>query len=133
MARRGAGIMAQTDYSLDVRELRRRLKDAFLLLDGCGGEAASYAFDDFGRGAMVIDDSLQYAFGTDGKGYATYMQFPIEFTYTYVDGVLTISYSEEIQEGGKVTFFGDYEFTLETEDEDGNLTQETYYKQVSDS
>ena len=32
-----------------------------LLLDGCGGEAASYAFDDFGRGAMVIDDSLQYA------------------------------------------------------------------------
>ena len=42
--------MAQTDYSLDVRELRRRLKDAFLLLDGCGGEAASYAFDDFGRG-----------------------------------------------------------------------------------
>ena len=61
MARRGAGIMAQTDYSLDVRELRRRLKDAFLLLDGCGGEAASYAFDDFGRGAMVIDDSLQYA------------------------------------------------------------------------
>ena len=31
------------------------------LLDGCGGEAASYAFDDFGRGAMVIDDSLQYA------------------------------------------------------------------------
>ena len=45
----------------DVRELRRRLKDAFLLLDGCGGEAASYAFDDFGRGAMVIDDSLQYA------------------------------------------------------------------------
>ena len=29
--------------------------------DGCGGEAASYAFDDFGRGAMVIDDSLQYA------------------------------------------------------------------------
>ena len=51
MARRGAGIMAQTDYSLDVRELRRRLKDAFLLLDGCGGEAASYAFDDFGTGA----------------------------------------------------------------------------------
>lgn len=50
MARRGAGIMAQTDYSLDVRELRRRLKDAFLLLDGCGGEAASYAFDDFGPG-----------------------------------------------------------------------------------
>ena len=45
----------------DVRELRRRLKDAFLLLDGCGGEAASYAFDDFGRGAMVIDDALQYA------------------------------------------------------------------------
>ena len=60
MARRGAGIMAQTDYSLDVRELRRRLKDAFLLLDG-SGEAASYAFDDFGRGAMVIDDALQYA------------------------------------------------------------------------
>ena len=79
------------------------------------------------------DDSLQYAFGTDGKGYANYMQFPIEFTYTYVDGVLTISYSEEIQEVGKVTFFGDYEFTLETQDEDGNLTQETYYKQVSDS
>ena len=61
MARRGAGIMAQTDYSLDVRELRRRLKDAFLLLDGCGGEAASYAFDDFGRGAIVIDDALPYA------------------------------------------------------------------------
>lgn len=32
-----------------------------MLLDGCGGEAASYAFDDFGRGAIVIDDALQYA------------------------------------------------------------------------
>ena len=39
MARRGAGIMAQTDYSLDVRELRRlrgRLPGARIVLADCG-------------------------------------------------------------------------------------------------
>lgn len=61
MARRGAAVMACTDYSLDVRELRRRLSDTFLLLSGCSGEAAVYAFDDFGRGAMVSSRTLQYA------------------------------------------------------------------------
>lgn len=36
-------------------------EERFPAADGCSGEAASYAFDDFGRGAMVIDDALQYA------------------------------------------------------------------------
>ena len=51
------------DLESEARNMKRFLLCGVLLalLAGCGGEAASYAFDDFGRGAMVIDDSLQYA------------------------------------------------------------------------
>ncbi len=61
MARAGAACMAETGYSLDVRDLRRRLKDTFLLLSGCDGDNAYPAFDEYGRGALVADGELQYA------------------------------------------------------------------------
>ena len=61
MARRGAALMAEADYSLDVKELRSRAPKAFLLLLGCDGENALPAFDDYGRGALIADTALQYA------------------------------------------------------------------------
>lgn len=61
MARRGAGLVVETGYSLDVRELRRRCDKAMLLLTNCNGEDASYGFDDYGHGAVVVDDTIQYA------------------------------------------------------------------------
>ena len=61
MARHGAALMAETGYSLDVKELRARAPKAFLLLLGCDGENALPAFDDYGRGALLGDDTLQYA------------------------------------------------------------------------
>lgn len=61
MARRGAGLVVETGYSLDIRELRRRCDKAMLLLTNCTGEDASYAFDDYGHGAVVVDDTIQYA------------------------------------------------------------------------
>ena len=61
MARHGAALMAETGYSLDVKELRARAPRAFLLLLGCDGENALPAFDDYGRGALLGDDTLQYA------------------------------------------------------------------------
>lgn len=61
MARHGAALMAETGYSLDVKELRTRAPKAFLLLLGCDGENALPAFDDYGRGALLGDDTLQYA------------------------------------------------------------------------
>lgn len=61
MARHGAALMADTGYSLDVKELRARAPKAFLLLLGCDGENALPAFDDYGRGALLGDDTLQYA------------------------------------------------------------------------
>lgn len=60
MARHGAALMAETGYSLDVKELRARAPRAFLLLLGCDGENALPAFDDYGRGALLGDDTLQY-------------------------------------------------------------------------
>ncbi len=60
MARRGAGVVVETGYSLDIRELRRRMENVFLLLTGCDGEAASYAFDEYGHGALVVDEAIQY-------------------------------------------------------------------------
>ena len=53
MARHGAGLMAETGYSLDVKELRARAPRAFLMLLGCDGENALPAFDDYGRGALL--------------------------------------------------------------------------------
>ena len=61
MVRHGAALMAETDYVLDVKELRSRAPKAFLLLLGCDGENALPAFDDYGRGALLGDDTLQYA------------------------------------------------------------------------
>jgi hypothetical protein len=48
-------------YALDVRDLRRRLAGAFLLLLDCDVRAASYAFDDYGHGALTADGTIQYA------------------------------------------------------------------------
>ena len=61
MVRHGAALMAETDYVLDVKELRSRAPKAFLLLLGCDGENALPAFDDYGRGALIADTALQYA------------------------------------------------------------------------
>ena len=61
MARHGAGLMMETGYSLDIKELRKRCEKAFLLLTHCDSENASYAFDDYGHGALVVNDTLQYA------------------------------------------------------------------------
>ena len=61
MARRGAALSVATGYSLDVRDVRRCCPTAFLLLPGCDGENALAAFDDFGHGALLADETLQYA------------------------------------------------------------------------
>lgn len=60
MARHGAALTMECNYSLDVQELRRRCEKSFLLLPGCDGENAAPAFDDFGHGAMVVDYDIQY-------------------------------------------------------------------------
>lgn len=61
MARRGAALSVATGYSLDVRDVRRVCPSAFLLLPGCDGKNALPAFDDFGHGALLADETLQYA------------------------------------------------------------------------
>lgn len=60
MGRQGAGLVVETGYSLDIKEVRRRTGNAFLLLPGCDGQNALSAFDDLGHGAMVVDYGLQY-------------------------------------------------------------------------
>lgn len=65
MARRGAGLVVETGYSLDVKELRKRAGNAFMLLPHCDGQNALPAFDDMGHGAMVVDYSLQYGGDVD--------------------------------------------------------------------
>lgn len=71
MARRGAGAVIETGYSLDIRELRRRLEKTFMILTHCDGEAASYAFDEYGHGALVVDEEIQYAQDMDAAVSAT--------------------------------------------------------------
>lgn len=61
MARQGAAIALEGAYALDIRDLRRKLEDTFFLLLDCDEQAASYAFDDYGHGALVADSALQYA------------------------------------------------------------------------
>lgn len=63
MVRRGAALAMETGYSLDIKELRRRFEKTFFLLKHCDGENALPAFDDYGHGALVVDDDIQY--GTD--------------------------------------------------------------------
>ncbi len=58
-ARRGAGLVVETGYSLDVKELRRRCPSTFMVLKHCDGENAAPAFDDYGHGAMVVDYTLR--------------------------------------------------------------------------
>lgn len=65
MARKGAALLVETGYSLDIREVRKRAGDAFLLLPYCDGQNASPAFDDLGHGAMVVDYILQYGGDVD--------------------------------------------------------------------
>ena len=66
MARRGAGLVIGTGLSLDIQEIRRRNDKAFLLLTGCDGANAECAFDSYGHGAMVVDESLAYGDTVDG-------------------------------------------------------------------
>lgn len=61
MSRHGAAIMMETGYSLDIKELRRKLNKTFLLLKNCDGENGVYAFDDYGHNAMIVDETIQYA------------------------------------------------------------------------
>jgi len=65
MGRRGAALMVETGYSLDIKEVRKRAADAFLLLPHCDGQNALPAFDDLGHGAMVVDYALQYGGDVD--------------------------------------------------------------------
>ena len=58
MARKGAALVVETGYSLDVKEVRKRDGDAFLLLPGCDGQNAIPAFDALGHGSMVGDATL---------------------------------------------------------------------------
>lgn len=61
MARRGAGAVIETGYSLDIREVRKKQEKLFLVLRNCNAENAEYAFDDYGHGALVVDDTVQTA------------------------------------------------------------------------
>lgn len=62
MCRHGAALLVETGYSLDIKELRKKLdKSAFLLLTNCDMENALPAFDDYGHGALVVDNAIQYA------------------------------------------------------------------------
>lgn len=61
MARRGAGCIIETGFSLDIREVRKKQEKLFLLLTNCDADSAAYAFDDYGRGALVVDDTIHSA------------------------------------------------------------------------
>ncbi len=61
MGRHGSAAVVETGFSLDIRELRRRQEKLFLLLTNCTGEAAQYAFDEYGHGALVVEKELQSA------------------------------------------------------------------------
>ena len=65
MTSAGAALVVETGYSLDVKEVRKRCGDAFMLLPGCDGQNAAPAFDDLGHGAMVVDYMLQYGGDVD--------------------------------------------------------------------
>ena len=61
MARRGLGCVMETGYSLDIREVRKKQEKLFLILTNCTPDNAEYAFDDYGHGALVMDDTIQSA------------------------------------------------------------------------
>ena len=58
MARRGAGAVIETGYSLDIREVRKKQEKLFLVLKDCDADSAASAFDDYGHGALVVDDTI---------------------------------------------------------------------------
>ena len=60
-ARRGCGAVIETGYSLDIREVRKKQPKLFLLLPSCAPGEAEYAFDDYGHGALMVDDGIQSA------------------------------------------------------------------------
>ena len=55
------GAVIGTGYSLDVRDAHRHMEKMFLLLTDCSGEAASYGCDEFGRGVLTTDGTLEWA------------------------------------------------------------------------
>ena len=59
--RRGAAAVIETGYELDIRELRRKQEKLFLVLTNCDAESAACAFDDYGHGAVVVDDTIRCA------------------------------------------------------------------------
>jgi orotidine-5'-phosphate decarboxylase len=61
MARAGAGVMRESGYALDIRDVRRKLDKTFLLLTHCTPQAAEGAFDDYGHGAALVDGTIQYS------------------------------------------------------------------------
>ena len=61
LARAGAGLMLESGYALDIRDVRRKMDKVFLLLSHYTPQAAEGAFDDYGHGAAVIEDGIQYA------------------------------------------------------------------------
>ena len=61
MARRGVGCVVETGYSLDIREVRKKQEKLFLVLKNCDAENAACAFDDYGHGALVVDDTIAAA------------------------------------------------------------------------
>ena len=61
MARRGAGAVIETGYSLDIREVRKKQEKLFLVLTNCDCESAEQAFDDYGHGALLVDDAIRTA------------------------------------------------------------------------
>lgn len=72
------------------------------------------------------DGNIVYTFSKKGEGYMTYMQIPLDFTYTFVDDVLTITYTEDLQETGTVMFYGDHEYIWDYDNKDGTTTQLVY-------
>ena len=61
MARRGLGCVMETGYSLDIREVRKKQEKLFLILTHCDADNAACAFDDYGHGALVVDDTVAAA------------------------------------------------------------------------
>ena len=57
-ARRGWGGVIETGYSLDIREVRKKQPKLFLLLTNCAPADTEYAFDDYGHGALLTDDTI---------------------------------------------------------------------------
>ncbi|MEI3102981.1 MAG: hypothetical protein V8S97_01935 [Oscillospiraceae bacterium] len=61
MARHGAALMAETDYVLDVKELRSRASKAFLAAAGLRRGKRPARLRRLWRGALIADTALQYA------------------------------------------------------------------------